>query len=87
MKKYTLVKKLLVGSNVHKNKENMLLILVYVKIKNVYYTCSYLSFNALNQKGDYKVIVIPSSLFFIYISAGDTKKRKCDFFIDTTHGQ
>ena len=57
--------------------------LVYVKIKDVYYTCNYLRFNATNQKGDYKVIVIPSSPFpfIFYFGWRHTKKRKCDFFL------
>ena len=57
--------------------------LVYVKIKDVYYTCNYLRFNATNQKGDYKVIVIPSSLFpfIFYFGWRHTKKENVIFLL------
>ena len=45
------------------------------------YTCSYLSLNAINQKGDYKVIVIPSSLFPFIFRLATQKKENVIFLL------
>ena len=52
-----------------------------MKIKDVYYTCNHLSFNAINQKGDYKVIVIPSSLFSFIFRLATQKKENVIFLL------